>query len=187
MYEPDVTGSRASSRVAVLGYTVGEPVVRVLPHSYKSPMGSPLLPASYRATYSQLAFGVPIKRASWGLFIKMFVTLYVAVALAIGAFYLRFAGERLALQGTALFVVIVNALATAALIPNSGSATLADVVNGLGCVAIGVTILQSLLLYRHFPLEADLEAVSVFDRLSLVLITACFFVVQAGVLLGAVL
>ena len=36
-------------------------------HSHKTPLGDSRLPKQYRATYSQLLFGIGIKRSGWGI------------------------------------------------------------------------------------------------------------------------
>jgi len=86
-FAPDVDGSDISSRVNIPGYRILSTAVIEKPHTYKTRRGDPRLPADYKATYSQLVFGIDIKRASWGLYLKMFVGIFSAVAFAMLAIF----------------------------------------------------------------------------------------------------
>ncbi|MEZ4367664.1 MAG: hypothetical protein R2939_15515 [Kofleriaceae bacterium] len=136
-YVADAAGSDVSSRAEVEGYHLERHELSVRPHGYKSPMGDPALPSSYRATYSQFVIGIPLARPSWGIFVKLFLALFISVGIAILGVLLRSIGERLAMAGTALFVAIINAEVAAPLILETGAATLSDAMNGIGYVTIG--------------------------------------------------
>lgn len=84
---PDSSGSEISSRVKIPGYKVFSHRLIEKSHSYKTRRGNLLLPEDYKETYSQLTFGIGIKRASWGLYIKMFVGIFSAVCLSLLAFF----------------------------------------------------------------------------------------------------
>ncbi|MFP6729929.1 MAG: hypothetical protein VCD50_07160 [Alphaproteobacteria bacterium] len=84
---PDSSGSEISSRVKIPGYKVFSHRLIEKSHSYKTRRGNLLLPEDYKETYSQLTFGIGIKRASWGLYVKMFVGIFSAVCLSLLAFF----------------------------------------------------------------------------------------------------
>lgn len=186
VYAADLGASDISSRVTVPGYSTVGVDTAVKPHSYRTTLGDRALPRDYKATFSQFLFGVSVARSSWGLFTKMFVALYLAMGLAIAGLLLRSAGERLALGGTALFVAIMNAETVAPLIPNTGTSTLADVINGIGYTYISVIIIQAI-IYQKFVDhdEADAPVARAFDLCSLVLITTLFLGMNVGVLTAA--
>jgi hypothetical protein len=148
-------------------------------------MGDPDLPPTFKATYSQFIVGILITRPTWGLFVKMFIALYIAVGLAIAGFFLRSPSERLALGGTAIFVAIMNAETNASLVPPTGVSTLGDVVDALGYCAIGVIIVQSIIYHRLHRGDEPSDLTRVLDAASVVLVTALYVVLNAGLLLAA--
>jgi hypothetical protein len=178
----DEAASDISSRVAVAGYkTVGKSAV-VKPHAYKTSLGKPGLPPNYKATYSQFVFGITIARPTWGFFTKMFLATYIAVLLALAGLFVRGAGERLGLASTALFVAVINGMEIASVVPEDGNATLADLVNGVSYLVIGQIILQAVLYHRYLCNEgSNPNEATLFDRTSLVLITAIAVVFNLGI------
>jgi hypothetical protein len=184
-YITDPAASSVSSRVDVQGYAVAGIETSVKPHSYRSSMGDPALPQTYKATYSQFTVAIPIKRASWGLYLKMFLTLYIAVGIALGGLVLVSPSERLAMGGTAMFVAIMNGEANAAFVPSTGQTTLGDVINVLGYLAIGTIIVQAIIYHRFFSSDERPPVVRVFDAMSIVLLSASYVILNAGVLLAA--
>jgi len=185
-YVSDRGSSDISSRVTVPGYRISDVLTAVKPHSYKTSMGDPALPADYKATYSEFLMGISIERSSWGLFLKMFVALYISVALALAGLLLDSAGERLALGGTALFVAIMNAESIATLTPDTGTSTLGDVVGSVGYLTIGVLIVQAIISHKYFSREnANRHVGYLFDWATLVLLTTLFVGTNVGVLSAA--
>ena len=129
VYTTDEEASALSSRVDVPGYAVTRKQAVVKPHTYKTSMGDPALPADYKATYSDFVLAITIARPRWGVFFKMFLPLYLAVVLALVALFVRGAGERLGLVSTALFVAVINGMTVNGMIPDTGTTTLADVIS----------------------------------------------------------
>ena len=60
-YIPDAEGSELSSRAKITGYEPYSVKLVAKDHSYKTPRGDLRLPPSYKATYSQLVFGIGIE------------------------------------------------------------------------------------------------------------------------------
>jgi len=176
----DAEGTRASSRVNVPGYVITNLATVVKPHSYASAMGAPWLPASQKATYSQFTTGITIERPSWGLFAKMFVGLYLAIAMALAGLFIRGGAERVALASTALFVAIVNALTASEHVPDTGVATLCDLVSNLGYVIIVQLVLQAVIYLRVFK-DPDAPPARLFDRVTFAAVGA--FSVAANMIL----
>lgn len=185
-FETDQATSDYSSRVAIAGYkTKGKEVV-IKPHAYKTTLGDHALPQGYRATFSQFTFGLSIERPSWAPFVKMFLALFMSTALTLAGLLLRSGSERLALGGTALFVAIMNAETITPLIPDTGISTLADVVCGIGYVAIGALIAQAIVYHRWFAdNEERAEASLVFDVVTGVIVGVFYCVVNFGVIMAA--
>jgi hypothetical protein len=185
VYTTDPADSDISSRADVPGYAIVKLHAAVKPHSYKGAMGDPGLPPTFKATYSEFIVGIPIRRPTWGLFVKMFIALYIAMGLALAGFFLESPSERLALAGTAIFVAIMNAEANAPLVPATGTSTLGDVIDALGYCAIGVVIAQGIIYHRMHRGHEPRDVARVLDAVSLVLITGLYVMLNVGVLLAA--
>ncbi len=186
VYTTDDATSALSSRVDIPGYAVTRKETVTKPHTYKTSMGDPSLPADYKATYSDFLFAITITRPTWGVFLKMFLPLYLAVLLALVALFVKGPGERIGLVSTALFVAVINGMTVNAMIPDTGTTTLADVIGILGYVVIGQTILQSIFYHRYFSDPAkDAQAALLFDRSSFVLVSLQAVALNVGVVMAA--
>jgi hypothetical protein len=182
----DRENTAVSSRVRVPAYNLGPAAVLEKPHSYKTTRGDPRLPAGTKSTYSQLRVGIGIERAGWGLYFKLFQSLYVAVLLALLAFFIRptEVDPRFGLGVGALFAAVANAYVISSLVPDTGVLALADVVNGVGIGVILLTVVQSTIslhLYTH-----GREALSrTFDRLSFAVILPAYVLLNIALPLAA--
>jgi hypothetical protein len=184
-YVADPT-SEMSSRVFVSGYTVGKREIVAKPHTYKTALGDPSSALGAKATYSDFVFGIPLTRSSWGLFFKMFAPTYLSILVAIAGLLAHGVSERIGLASTALFVQVMNAMTVATLIPDTGVATLADVINGLSYFLIGLLVFQAILYHRFFAdREGVASAVLVFDRSTFAITSVLTLVLNVGVLWAA--
>lgn len=186
-FVPDADGSAVSSRVSVPAYKLRLAGVVEKPHSYKTARGDPRLPAGAKSTYSQLRMGLTLERGGWGLYFKMFQSLYVAVLLALLAFFIRptEVDPRFGLGVGALFAGVANAYVISSLVPDTGVMSLADVVNGVGIATILLTVVQSAIsLYLYTTREAP-EVSRVFDRVSFAVILPGYALVNVLLPLGA--
>lgn len=144
-YVPDSEGSAISSRVKIPGYEIWSDALIEKPHSYKTRRGDPRLSDGYKSTYSQLVFGIGIKRASWGLYLKMFVGIFSAVCLSLMAFFVSPAhtSPRFAVGIGAFFASIASIYVISSQIPLSSSYTLTDYVTATSVITIFLTLLTS--------------------------------------------
>lgn len=144
-YVPDSDGSEVSSRVKIPGYKIYSHQLVEKAHSYKTRRGNPRLPQDYKETYSQLAFGIGIKRASWGLYIKMFIGIFSAVCLALLAFFVSPAhtSPRFSIGVGAFFASIASIYVISSQIPLSSGYTLTDFVTATSVITVFLTLLTS--------------------------------------------
>ena len=110
LFVPDVESTRVSSRVSVSGYVLGTPKGIEKAHSYKTTRGDPRLPLGTKSTFSQFRFGIPIQRDGFGLYMKMFQALFVAVLVAMLACFIKptDVDPRFGLGVGALFAAVAN-------------------------------------------------------------------------------
>lgn len=166
-YIYDDANSNISSRVSVPGYKIYRHAGTVKPHSYKTTRGDPSLPGDYKATYSECTYGIWLARPDWGLYLKMFLALYAALFIALLGFFIK-PSDRFGLAIGSFFAAVANSYITSALIPDTGTATLADQINALGMITIAMIIFQSIVSQIFHDKEDWVCFGKLFDRVSFV-------------------
>src|SRR5204863_7634195 len=103
-----------------------------------------------------------------GRYIKMFQALFVACAIALLALFIKptDVDPRFGLGVGALFAGVANSYITNSLIPDTGTMTLADVVNGIGIAVILLSLVESTISLYLFDRQGDERLSQQFDRLS---------------------
>jgi hypothetical protein len=183
-YIADEVNSSISSRVSVPGYKIYQTSSVVKPHSYKTTRGDPDLPEGYRATYSQFIYGVWLARPNWGLHLKMFLTLFAAILISMIGFFTS-PSHRFGLVIGSFFAAVANTFVTSSIVPDTGIATLADVLNGIGVATIAVIMFQTM-ISNYFYEQKKQEAFSdVFDDLTFVLLLGIYIWLNISIPLAA--
>ena len=147
-YVPDSRGSSVSSRVQIPGYVIYNAKLVEKKHSYKTRRGDPRLSLDYKATYSQLIYGISIKRGGWGLYLKMFFGFFASVAVALLAFYVRPAGygSKFQLGVGAFFAAIASTYIVSRHVPLHDVFGLTEFVTSASLATVFLTILTSVIL-----------------------------------------
>lgn len=145
IFVADQNNSSVSSRVKLPGYIISKMATIEKAHSYKTSRGDPRLLTGSKATFSQFRMGIWIKRDGWGFFLKMFLPLFVAVGVAILAFFIKptDVDPRFGLGVGALFAAVANSYITSSMLPNTGVMSLSDILNIMGTVTILLTLIES--------------------------------------------
>jgi hypothetical protein len=187
IFVPDTESTSVSSRVSVPGYVLSKSKAIEKAHSYKTTRGDPRLPAGVKSTFSQYRFGLMLDRAGWGLYLKMFQALYVAVGVAMLACFIKptDVDPRFGLGVGALFAAVANSYLVGSYVPDTGEFALADVVNGIGILTILATIIEStvsLYLYDRCGEEALSRRL---DKVSFNIMLPCFLGVNLLLLIAA--
>ena len=188
-YVPDITGSAISSRVKMPGYTIYNQTTTVKPHSYKTPRGDPALPVDFKATYSQFIFGIWAQRPDFGFYFKLFQGLFAAVAIALLAFFVKPADldPRFGLGVGALFAAIANSYIASSLLPDSGTMTLTDMVNGIGMALIFLTLVESTISLYLYDRRGQEKLSQLLDRVSFAILASVYIIINIAIPLAAVL
>jgi hypothetical protein len=183
-YIADDVNSSISSRVKVPGYKIYQTSTVVKPHSYKTTRGDPELPEGYKATYSQFIYGIWLARPNWGLHFKMFITLFAAITISMVGFFTSPA-QRFGLVIGSFFAAVANTYVTASVVPDTGIATLADVINGIGVALIALIMFQTI-ISNHFYDKKKQETFSdVFDDLTFAVLLALYIWLNISIPLAA--
>lgn len=185
-YSPDELGAEYSSRVTVPGYKLNQAELISKPHAYKTSRGDPRLAVDYKATYSQITYGLKLHRPDWGLYFKMFQGLFASVAIAIVAFLLGpRSSDRISLGIGAFFASVASSYINMSELPGVGLVTLTDIANGLGMITIFLTLFASIISAR-ISREPSQHAIAVkFDHASLFIFIVGFISVNASMALSA--
>lgn len=179
-YVPDVENTNISSRVKMPGYKVLKTGLVMKPHSYKSNFGDPAMSSGSRRTYSQLIYSVWNGRTGFGPYLKVFLGLFAAAAIAMLAFCIKptDVDPRFGLGVGGFFGAVANTLLSASLIPDSGVFTLMDMVNGVGALTIFLTLVQSTISLYIYDIREQVALSRAFDRVSLVIFATGFTVIN---------
>lgn len=167
--------SNISSRVQIPGYTINGNSNVVKPHTYRTSHGDPRLAANDRKTYTQYIVGIDIARANMGVYGKIFLSLFAALALALSSFFVKASdvGPRFSLPTAAYFGAVANSYVANSILPPSGSFGLVDYVAAFGLGTIFLTIAFALLSNYIFVKKDDKTLSYVLDRIMFVTLTIC--------------
>lgn len=167
-FVPDIVDSDISSRVKLPGYDIKNSVLVTKPHPYKTNRGNPRFEANTEVVYDQVIYGMMISRSDWGLYFKLFESLFASVAIALLVFLMDPKGDgRVGLGIGAFFASVASSYVTSNELPGMGIQTLSDLVNILGMVTIFLSVLCSIIVMKIARNDDKIELARIFDRLSL--------------------
>jgi len=179
--------SNISSRVKVPGYTILGVRNVVKAHTYRSTYGDPRAAAGERKTFSQYGVGIDIKRSTLGVYMKIFLALFAALALALSNFFVKPSdvGPRFSLPTAAYFGAVANSYVANSILPPSGSFGLVDFVAGFGMGTIFLTIALSLLSNYLFVKQNEQAMALALDRIMFFTVGICCVVANIVIPLSA--
>lgn len=131
----DTENSNVSSRVSVNGFEKDTHFILSKPHSIKSSLGDPLASPKQHNTYSQLRFGMYIKRGGLGIYLKVFVTLYIAALLGFLSFFAAESDKIRVIVGS-LFFAAATLNIIISRIPATNGISIAEIVNDISLITI---------------------------------------------------
>jgi len=135
VFIPDSVNSNVSSRVSVSGFEKDGIAVLSKPHTIKSSLGDPHKALNERNTYSQLRFALLIKRGGFGIYLKIFITLYIAALLGFFSFFAADNDKIRVIVGS-LFFAAATLNIIISRIPAAQGVSVAEIVNDISLVTI---------------------------------------------------
>ena len=184
-YIADTNNSDLSSRVIIPGYEIYDTKLIEKLHAYKTSRGDPRF-SEEQGIYSQLIYGVWIKRPDWGLYFKMFQGLFASVAIAFLAFFFSpESGDRIALGVGAFFASVASSYISLTELPGTGLRTMTDMINGLGMITIFLTLLGTIISMSIVNKYGQTALANKVDRLSITIFVSGYIIVNAVVALTA--
>jgi len=188
LFVVDTDASDVSRRVSVTGYRIAGFHALETPHSYQTSRGRPGVAATERGTWSQARCVIVVDRFGWGLFFKMFQTLFVAVAVALLACFIKpiHVDPRFGLGVGALFAAAANSYLTGTYVPDANEFSLADIINLFGIGTILVSLTESTISLWIYETLDDPALSRRLDRASFWTMFAAFTVSMILILAAAV-
>lgn len=174
-YVPDVEGSNLSSRVEFPGFVNYRTDLVVKDHSYKTRRGDPRLPHDYKATHSQLIYGIWIERPDWGLYIKMFIGIFSSMSIALLAFFISpgHVDPRFGVGIGSFFAGVANTYIISLQIPETSDIGLTDFVTSTILVTILLTMISSVISVTLFNKFERPDLNRLFDTATFAVFLTC--------------
>jgi hypothetical protein len=167
-FVPDIEYSDVSSRVILPDYKISSTYLITKPHPYKTNRGDPRHKSEDKIVYDQVIYGMAISRPDWGLYYKMFESLFASVAIALLVFFISPKGDgRIGLGIGAFFAAVASSYVTTNELPGTGILTLSDLVNILGMATIFLSVLCSIIVIKTAENDKNLVLAKILDRISL--------------------
>jgi len=151
VFEPDIKGSRFSPTEAIDGWNIKDFKVSVATNDYDTGFGDSR-PGHNPQTFSTFLIEMNLERDALGLFMKIFLGMYIAFFIAMISFAPKpwEHDARFGLPVGGLFAAVGNKYIIDSLLPESSSFTLVDTLHTLTFLAIFSILLVSAICLRLY-------------------------------------
>lgn len=151
IFKPDTVGKSYDPDLVVDGWKITDFRVHTDTGNYATTFGDPLLKDGNTA-YSRFVIDIALKRNAWGLFIKVFLGMYVAFCITFVGFFIDHENiePRFGLPVGGVFASVGNKYVIDSLLPESSQLTLVDLLHGLTLICIFLIIAYSAYSLRLF-------------------------------------
>lgn len=144
VFLPDTLGSRFDDEEAIDGWTISSFSVMTGKNDYHTGFGDPH-PDRQASEFSQFLIEMKLERDAWGLFMKIFIGMYIAFLISIVSFtpHPSELEPRFGLPVGGLFAAVGNKYIIDSLMPESSSFTLVDTLHALTFLSVLATLIIS--------------------------------------------
>ena len=144
VFKPDIKGSIFDDDETIDGWTISNFKVSVDTNLYKTGFGDSR-PGRDKQNFSQFLIEMDIEREAFGLFMKIFLGMYIAFLISMLSFtpHPSELEPRFGLPVGGLFAAVGNKYIIDSLLPETSSFTLVDTLHSLTFLAIFMTLLVS--------------------------------------------
>lgn len=148
VFVPDTVGQFYDPEMTVEGWKIKDFRIKSGTSHYATGFGDASQSGS---DYAKFSIDITIKRDAWGLFLKVFLGMYVAFAIAYVSFFIEadHVEPRFGLPVGGLFAAVGNKYVIDSILPESSDLTLVDVLHGITFVFLFVIIAFSALSLRY--------------------------------------
>lgn len=153
IFDPDVAGSKFDDEEAIDGWRIMNFRVGARDNHYATGFGDPR-EGHNEQTFSQFTIDLDIERNAWGLFMKIFLGMYIAFFIALISFtpHPSEMEPRFGLPVGGLFAAVGNKYIIDSLLPESSEFTLVDTLHALTFIGIFGTLLVSAIALKQFDM-----------------------------------
>ena len=151
IFKPDVQGSTYDKSDALDGWNIKNFKVSQSTNDYETGFGDSR-PERAVQNFSAFLIEMDIERDAWGLFMKIFIGMYIAFLISIISFTIHPSElePRFGLPVGGLFATVGNKYIIDSILPESSNFTLVDSLHTLTFLAIfGTLVVSALALHRH--------------------------------------
>lgn len=158
VFKPDVKGSTFDKNEAIDGWEIVNFQVTEKTNDYETGFGDPD-PKRSLQYFSSFLIEMDIQRNAWGLFMKIFIGMYIAFLISIISFTLKPSElePRFGLPVGGLFATVGNKYIIDSILPESSSFTLVDSLHTLTFLGIFATLVVSAIALKYHD-NGDKEA-----------------------------
>ncbi len=144
VFKPDFEGSRYEKEIAIDGWNITNFNVSTKTNDYETGFGDYRLPAQL-SEFATFNIDMDIERNAWGLFLKIFIGMYIAFLIAIIGFTPNpwELEPRFGLPVGGLFAAVGNKYIIDSILPESSEFTLVDTLHALTFLGILATLVVS--------------------------------------------
>lgn len=151
VFKPDLNGSTYDKADALDGWNIKNFKVSTITNDYETGFGDPR-PERSLQNFSAFLIEMDIERNAWGLFMKIFIGMYIAFLISIISFTIRVSElePRFGLPVGGLFATVGNKYIIDSILPETSSFTLVDSLHTLTFLAIFATLVVSAVALRQY-------------------------------------
>jgi len=171
VFRPDAKGSNFDKNDAIDGWHITDFRISAGDNDYETGFGDA---SNNYQVFSALRLDMRIERKAWGLFMKIFIGMYIAFLIAIISFTPKPSElePRFGLPVGGLFAAVGNKYIIDSLLPESSSFTLVDTLHALTYMAIFSTLLVSAIALKYNDEGKIMESIRVNSVGSKIVISA---------------
>jgi hypothetical protein len=183
VFKPDIKGSTYDKADALDGWNIKNFNVSAITNDYETGFGDSRPERSVQ-NFSAFLIEMDIERNAWGLFMKIFIGMYIAFLISIISFTIRVSElePRFGLPVGGLFATVGNKYIIDSILPETSSFTLVDSLHTLTFLSIFATLVVSAVALRQYD-NGNLEAAIRYNRVGSRYVVA-FYVLANIVMVG---
>lgn len=151
VFIPDFKGSTYDKAEALDGWDITNFKVTSVLNDYETGFGDPSPHRDYQ-NFSAFTIEMDIERSAWGLFLKIFIGMYIAFLISVISFSIQVSElePRFGLPVGGLFATVGNKYIIDSILPESSAFTLVDLLHTLTFLAIFATLVVSAVALRKY-------------------------------------
>jgi hypothetical protein len=153
IFKPDLKGSTYDKKEALDGWDITNFMVRATTNDYETGFGDPRPDRSLQH-FSAFIIEMDIERNAFGLFLKIFIGMYIAFLISIISFTIDVSElePRFGLPVGGLFATVGNKYIIDSILPETSAFTLVDTLHTLTFLAIFATLVVSAIALHQYDL-----------------------------------